>query len=254
MSANSEKVIINETKKIQELNVSPNFAKIMCPSRMVVSGLSMSGKSTFALNLVKYRNKVYNETFDRILYALPESSLHLHKIFLTQLKECCPFVEIIEGLPDIDGLFLTADRTHKLLILDDMMTKAFGSSDVLHLMTTTSHHSNISVVLICQSMFLPSKNRLTLVRNCSEKVIFHDKVDQMQLSILSRQIFPSKPNFLRKCFDFIYEICEKTELKYLLIDASPLSDVPHNALVRSFIFPAKDGKTRPVFFFPNGNE
>ncbi len=174
----------------------------------------------------------------------------MHQNFVENLREICSFVEIVEGLPNLYDLHLTADKSHKLVILDDLMMKAFVSDSVLELITKSSHHSNISVIIVTQSMFLPAKHRLTLIRNCSEKVIFHDKIDQMQLSILSRQTFPSKPNFLRQCFDFIYENTQKKDLKYVLLDASPLSDLPHNAVARTFIFPDKDNKIRPVFFFP----
>ena len=247
----SQNILIESHKKVQELCVTKNFGKIACPSRLVIAGPTMSGKSTFALQLIKYRNLVYTHPFSRIVYALPEESLHLHQDFLAKLREACEAVEIVEGLPDIQELHLATEKnSHKLLVLDDLMIKAFVSSSLLELITRTSHHSNISVVIVTQSMFLPAKHRLTLIRNCSEKVIFHDKIDQMQLSILSRQIFPSKPRFLRECFDFIYQKTEKFDLKYVLLDASPLSEVPYNAIARSFIFPDKDGKIRPIFFFP----
>ncbi len=250
--AHHENIMFHVSQKVQELTVSEKFARIHCPSRLVIAGPTMSGKSLFALNLIIHRETVYTAHFNRIIYSLPESSLHLHQDFVKKLQEACNYIEIVEGLPDIEEQHLAADKsTHKLVILDDLMVKAFASSNILELITKTSHHSNISVVIITQSMFLPAKHRLTLVRNCSEKVIFHDKIDQMQLSILSRQIFPSKPNFLKECFEFIYKTTQKNDLKYVLLDASPLSDLPHNAVARTFIFPNKDGKTRPIFFFPD---
>ncbi len=128
------------------------------------------------------------------------------------------------------------------------MAQAFSSSKILELVTSTSHHSNISVIIICQSIFLPARHRLTLVRNCSEKVLFHNKVDHNQLNVLSRHINPNKPNLLKECFDFIYRNTSKADLKYVLIDASPLSELPYNACLRTFIFPGIDGKVRPIFF------
>ena len=246
---------INSKKIVQELNVSNQFGKIGCPSRLVIAGPTMSGKSRFALNLIKFRSQVYNATFDRILYCLPASMIHLHYRFIEELRKVCSEIEIIEGLPDFDALHLSADKnSHKLIVFDDLMQDVFASKKILELITTTSHHSNISVVTVCQSLFFNSKNRITFIRNCSEKVIFHDKVDQNQLSILSRHLFPNKPNFLYEAFEFIYENTMRTDLKYLFIDASPLSELPHNCLVRTFIFPGEPGerdmKIRPVFFFP----
>ena len=245
-----DKIIISEQKKIQELFVDKNFAKIQCPSRLVIAGPTMSGKSTFALQLITHREDVYSHKFERIVYALPQSSIHLQQEFIKKLTEVFPQINICEGLPDVEELCLTTDTSHKLLVLDDLMMQVFSSGKMLELITNFSHHCNISVVIICQSLYLPAKHRLTLIRNCSEKVIFHDKVDQNQLQILSRHIFPSKPNFLKECFNILYNIKTRKELKYLFIDASMLSELPHNAIVRSNIFPEKDGKVRPMFFFP----
>ncbi len=254
MTAN-ESVSISTKKVVQKLQVPPTFAKIHCPSRLVICGPTMSGKSRFALNLIKYRSQVYDKSFERILYCFPLNMLHLHHEFIRALEAVFPEIEIIEGLPDLDTLQLTLDKTaHKLVVFDDLMKEVFGSKKILDLITQSSHHSNISVVTISQSLFFPGKNRLTFIRNCSEKVIFHDKVDQNQLSILSRHMFPSKSSFLMECFDFIYSHAGKNDLKYLLIDASPLSELPHNCIVRSFIFPNElghsDNKVRPIFFFP----
>ncbi len=245
----SSNFILNPQKIVQEVMVSKKFIQIQCPSRMVISGPSLSGKSHFCLKLIKFRQQVYSEKFERVLYCLPENSIHLHHQFIQKLKDICDFVEIVEGLPDINDLNLgTGPSIHKLLIMDDLMTRAFASNAILELITSTSHHSSISVVITTQSIFLPSKHRLTLLRNCSEKVIFHDKIDHNQLQVLSRHVTPGKPNFLKDCFEFIYKNTKKGDLKYVLLDASPLSDLPYNACIRTFVFPHDDGIIRPVFF------
>ncbi len=157
-------LILKSTRIVQEVDVPKDFTKIKCPSRMMVSGPSMIGKSQFALKLVEFRKFIYNEEFDRIVYALPETAIHLHRQFIEKLRTVCNFIEIVEGLPDMESLNLSSDKSsHKLLVMDDLMQQAFGSNKILELVTSTSHHSNISVVIICQSIFLPSKHRLTLI-------------------------------------------------------------------------------------------
>ncbi len=135
---------LKSTRNVQEVEVPANFIKIRCPCRMVVAGPSMIGKSRFALKLIEFRKDVFDEKFDRILYALPDTSLHLHQEFIQDLRNICPFVEIVEGLPDVDTLNLATEKSsHKLLIMDDLMSKAFASGKILELVTSTSHHSNI---------------------------------------------------------------------------------------------------------------
>ncbi len=154
MAATSENLILNPLKVVQEVNVSKNFVKIHCPSRMVVAGPSLSGKSQFTLKLITNREQVYSHKFERVIYCLPENSIHLHQPFIENLKLACEYVEIVEGLPDINELNLAADfSSHKLLVMDDLMSRVFGSDHILELITRTSHHSNISVVITTQSIF-----------------------------------------------------------------------------------------------------
>ncbi len=251
MSSKHSKVQVNLT--VEKLTVPENFGKIITPSRMLICGPTMVGKSTFALELIKNRNTVYDKDFQRIIYALPEDSIHLHQNFLETLKQIYPAIEIVEGLPNINELHLKEDKDPKLLIIDDMMQSAFASKSMLDLITKDSHHSNCSLVVTCQNIFLPTKYGRTFVRNCSEKVIFFDKTDANQLSILSRQIFPGFPHFLHNCFDWIFTNRTNDPLKYILIDSSSLSHLPYNAIVRTCIFPENhsDGIVRMRLFFPD---
>jgi hypothetical protein len=72
----------------------------------------------------------------------------------------------------------------------------------------------------------------------------------LAFSILSRKLFPNRSNFLQECFDFLFKEVKKDDLKYLLLDSNPLSEMPHTFKVRSFIFPNSQGKIQPVLFFP----
>ncbi len=245
------KVQIKEHATIQNIQVPKDFQKIICPSRMLISGPSMVGKSSFILKVVQNRDHIYNVEFERILYCLPEDSLHLHQEFLKKMEEAFPRLEIIEGLPRLNELHIKDSKAHKLLIVDDLMLPLFETHAMMELITKDSHHCNCSVIMTSQNFFHPSKYGRTFVRNCSEKVLFFDKTDAKQLSILSMQIYPNKPSFLKNCFDWIFQSYPNNHLKYILIDSSTLSHFPHNALVRTFIFPNKSGKVQPILFFPS---
>jgi hypothetical protein len=217
----------------------------------------MAGKSAFMLELVRHRAIVYDTTFKRVIYAIPHNSAHLHQDFLKNMKDACPELEVIEGLPDLTALHVTEDTTPKLMLIDDLMVEVLGSKDMLDLVCRDSHHTNTSVCISVQNIFHTSPHGRTFMRNCSEKVVFFTKTDNLLLSILSRQIFPSHPHFLHNCFEWIFHNRSPEELKYLLIDSSPLSPLPYNAVVRSCIFPKKEGDAksiRPLFFFPKDRE
>ncbi len=242
------KLQINQT--VERISVGKDFGKIITPSRMLVAGPTLCGKSTFALQIIKYREKIYDKPFDRIIYALPEDSVHLHQAFLADLKKVYESIEIVEGFPSITDLHIKEDKSAKLLVIDDMMQSAFASQALLDLITKDSHHCNCSLLVTCQNFFWPTKYGRTFVRNCSEKVIFFDKTDANQLSILTRQIFPKYQYFFQECFDWIFSHRIHDPLKYVLIDSSSLSEMPYNSIVRTCIFPEKDGEVRLRLFFP----
>ncbi len=77
------KLQVNTT--VEKLTVSKDFGKIVTPSRMLVAGPTLCGKSTFALEKIKHRDQVYDKPFERILYALPDDSIHLYQPFLETL-------------------------------------------------------------------------------------------------------------------------------------------------------------------------
>ena len=172
------------------------------------------------------------------------------KTLLKKMQEAFSSLEIVEGLPRISEMNIKDNKSHKLLILDDLMISVFDTQTMVDLITKDSHHCNCSVIITSQNFFHPSRYGRTFVRNCSEKVLFFDKTDAKQLSILSMQIYPTRPTFLKTCFDWIYKYYPNENLKYLLIDSSILSHFPHNALVRTFILPNRAGNVQPVLFFP----
>jgi len=243
-------IIISLQSTVQELTVGPNFAKIMIPARIVVAGPTMAGKSEFILNLVKHRDSVFSEEFKRIIYAIPEESMHLHGSYLERLKQACASVQIHEGLPDLDMLHLCSEKSHKLLILDDLADQVFTNKQMLHLITKNSHHANCSLIITTQNYYFPTKYGKTFMRNCSEKIFFFDKSDAHLFSTISSQTFPSHPGFLKYCFDWIYREQPNVLFKYVVLDSSSLSEFPRAMLARTNILPDEHGVVRPIFFFP----
>ena len=83
-------IVVNPSATAQVIKVSENFGKIRCPSRILIAGPTMSGKSMFALELVRHRNIVFDSSFDRIIYCLPGENLPCvvyEKSFLNFIKK-----------------------------------------------------------------------------------------------------------------------------------------------------------------------
>ena len=60
MASKHSKIQVNLT--VEKLQVLKDFGKIMTPSRMLICGPTMAGKSTFALELIRHRDVVYDKS------------------------------------------------------------------------------------------------------------------------------------------------------------------------------------------------
>lgn len=245
---------INPSATLQKLIIPDNFTQIITPSRIIVAGPSMAGKTHFIFQLVKYRDLIFSGKFRQIIYCLPPNCYNLHMDFINDLKNECHDLnlKIIEDMPDIDALALDRDKDSKLLIIDDLMRKAFNSSDMLDLITQKSHHANISVILTTQNIFFPSKFGKSIVRNCSTTILFWDNNDIQILNTLSMQMFPKGHNFLYQCFDWLHKnnSCNLGRCPYLVIDGATQSLLSREMRVRSHIFPHHSTNViSPIFFF-----
>lgn len=89
------------------------------------------GKSTILLNLIKHRKKVFNTTFERIIYSYPKNdNSQLRVNYCNKLKEECDFIEFHSGLPDFSSLLSDCSV---FLVLDDLCNILFNDSDVQEL-------------------------------------------------------------------------------------------------------------------------
>ena len=247
---------INTSATIQQLKIPDDFIKFIAPARICVAGPSQSGKSHFIYNLVKFREIVFNVKFKRIMYCMPPNCFNTRIDFINKLKDSCTDIQlqIIEDMPRIEELGLDLDTEPKLLIIDDLMRKAFAADDIVDLITQKSHHANITVIMTTQNIFQPSKHGKSIVRSCSHTVIFWDSVDVQLLSLLSQQMFPKSHNFLYQCFNWLHKnnIGEHARAPYVIIDGTPQSPLSRQMRVRSRIFPTQeDSEIKPIFFFPD---
>ena len=200
--------------------------------------------------MLKYSKFVFDKSFSRIVYCCP-SEISSNNKYVSSLKEIFPDLEVVYGLPSVDALQLRTDKSHKLIIIDDQFDACTMSKEIHDIFTIHSHHENISIILIGHNFFTRSKYGTTLSRNTTAKIIFYDKADQLFLSTLSRRLFPSHPKILNEAFCFLIENFPENYAKYLVVDTSPSSYLPQSFMIRTNIFPEKDGIVRPIFFPPN---
>lgn len=237
--------MINPKKTVVHLDINPIDLTIQCPTTMIISGQSASGKSSLILRLVKHRKAMFNVEFSKIVYTIPEKTTHLKYKFLQSLKHECPGIEIAEGLPvSLTGMF---DSTvNSLWIIEDLYLQITHSKMMAEFMVELSHHASITGIISTQNVFTPGRYSVTISRQCKYRILFRDQNDSRVLINLGQAMFPRKTFFILDCMDEASKIIPLNEAKYILVDSTPFNKLPLNMRVRTCIFPDES----PIFFFP----
>lgn len=241
---------INPKLITQEVHISDDGLKLKCPFSMIISGPSQAGKSHFMYEIVKFRNFICSQSFGRIIYCQSNSFSHKNQIFIKQLQEEFPTLELCQGLPKLAELHLTINNLPSLLLVDDLMDEVLNSISMVHLVANDVHNFNISVVFVLQNYFAHGRYGKTLVRNCHYRVFFYNQIEQLELRNISSQI-STHPNFFIANFEFLSKAFPQQRSHYLLIDGHFLSSA-NKLWCRTHIFPqAPEHKIEPIIFFPN---
>ena len=236
---------------MEQLHLSDKDIAITLPARILVAGMSGSGKSTWILKLLKHRARVLSEPLSAVYYCFPEHSTSpKDEQFRSELRKAVPNINFVIGVPDFARIaFLPAA---KLVILDDLISSLLDDEKLFNVVTTVSRHSDVSLIITTQNLYLGGKYSVSLVRNCSEKVFFYDKADRRWLATFSRQMLPQYPNFLPNCMSWLQHNEKNSYDRYLVVDNNPKSTLPESMLVRTRIFPLEDGSgsIEPIYFSP----
>ena len=196
------------------------------PSTIGVFGPSQVGKTTFVLKLIKNAEDMFTKKPQRVLYCY--SAWQKAYDELSKLQH----VTMHEGVPTRSEMDeFTYDRKPSLLVIDDLMAKIIKDPEVQHYVTVMSHHNNIGIVLIMQSIFPQGKCARTISLNCHYMVLFNNRRDVNQVKVLGSQIMPGRSAF----FMDSYKKAISTPYSYLVVDIHPNSNARFE--LRTRIFP-----------------
>ena len=79
-----------------------------------------------------------------------------------------------------------------IIILDDLMEKIVKSIEMQELFTKYCHHRNMTAIMVSQNVFQKDPNARTISLNTHIHVLFANKRNEAQVSILAHQLFHSK--------------------------------------------------------------
>ena len=118
--------------------------------------------------------------------------------------------------------------------MDDIQRDASGNQDVCDIFTEGAHHRNLSVICLMQNIFNKGKESRTISLNSQYLVLFKNPRDQLQISILARQMYPGKT----KTFLDAYNRAIEKPFCYLVVDLKQTtleSDRLHTDIFRDYI-------------------
>ena len=142
-------------------------------------------------------------------------------------------MEFVQGISTKDK----DSRYPSLYIFDDLMKDATKDENICELYMEGSHHRNLSVICLLQNLYNKGKEN----RTSQYLVLFKNPLDQQQLSVLARQMYPNKSHqFLEKFREATYK-----PYGYLLIDLK--QETPESVRLRTNVIKGSHTVTTPQY-------
>ena len=200
---------------------------LRAPFTMCISGMTKSGKSTLTAQILVRRNEIIktldNSKIERVMYCYTEEQPE----FFAGLRASVPCIEFNKGLPDefADG----SDRP-AIVVLDDLMQEVAKSKNTSAAFTRTSHHRNVSLIILVQSFF--HNNMRTITTNCTYLIMTKNPRDSSFLACLGRQMNGGRNN---EQLATAYKLCMSKPYGYIFIDLTQNQNDLYR--IRDSVFP-----------------
>jgi hypothetical protein len=153
------------------------------PNLLVISGNSMSGKSTLASKIVYDRNYIIRPAPQVVIWVYTIWQDELFK----ELKRMVPNIVFAHGIEEFQKIQLSKN-VHHMVILDDCMTCVSDSSEMVNLFTRKIHHYNIFLIYMTQSLYMKSKYNTLIQRQAGYIILFHNKRNNYEANNLGREL------------------------------------------------------------------
>ena len=177
-----------------------NDVRLSHPYTMLCGGATSTGKSHFALEIIR--------NVSRILSPVPRHIIVAYGQWQPAYERISTRVKFHKGMPK-------SVPNDTLLVVDDLMLE--DGDLIADIFTRRSHHSNISIIYITQNIFHKAKYYRLISLNAQYIALFKSPRDILQPMILGRQMFPH--NF--EAFKTAYNLATESPYGYLFIDVRP---------------------------------
>ena len=167
--------------------------KIRTPATVMMAGSTGAGKSFLVKEILSRLGDVFDRPPKMVIYCYSKD-----QPLYDEMTKTCPIpLTFHEGLPqNFDQI---SPRT--LLIIDDLQTtdSSIGRR-ITDTFTKHSHHQDMDVIYLVQNLFTNTPHHRTCNLNSQYLIVFKNPRDKLQISCLSRQVFPEDNKFLMTCY------------------------------------------------------
>ena len=186
---------------------------------MCVVGPSHSGKTTFVMKLLEYRDVMFRTPIERIIWCYGHYQPQVHR----ELEE--------KGYILHRGIISSDDvQAHDVIVLDDLLNESKTSADMTSMFTQAAHHKPCFVIFITQNLYPPGREARTRSLNTHYYVLMKNPRDKAQIRVLAQQMMPGKTQE----FADLYSKVTQAPHSYLFIDLT--QECPEELRFRSHLF------------------
>ena len=215
-------------------------AQLKCPFNMLVAGPTQSGKSTWAGKLLSHAEELLERPPRRIHWYAP----HSVGSTIPTLANLCHHKGLPWNRAEEEEEEEGEPREGDVVVIDDFAQETANSKELTAFLTRSSHHQNISVLVLTQNLFWGGKETRTQSLNYHYIVLMRQTRDHNQVRTLGRQLTQSEKEF--RSFLAAYNDATGTSpFSYLLISMHPRDD--KRLLLRSLLFPGEGSGATVVY-------
>ena len=190
------------------------------PLTMILAGPTSSGKTTWIKKLLE----------SDLIQPTPQRIVWLYKRW-QPLYDTMKGIEFHRGIPDdLDDDDFFDVSINNLVVLDDLQSSSSKDDKITDLFTEGSHHRNLSVISLQQTLYPPGNKSCTQRRNALYTVLFKSPQDKRQIMCLAQQMYPHKYH----SFMHVYDRATERPHGYLVIDATQTT--PEHERLKTNIF------------------
>lgn len=177
---------------------------------MIIAGPSGSGKTLWTYQFLRYHKKLMNVIPQKIVMYYSQWQPMYDKMETDNVVT--DFIQKMPTENDIEALSEYSTVGGSLVIIDDHALSL--NKDTAKIFTVTARHSNVSIILITQNLFVKQPYYRDVSLQATYFVLLKNPRDQSAIKYLAQQIAPSNTTFILDT----YKHALQEPFSYLLID------------------------------------